>query len=312
MATRSLTEIFILMRNNASQSRHIFSENVPDDRMALVSGLSSDPDAVIGATKISIPPEWVDAVEEISYDTTRIQQKIKELAALHDKHLTRPTLDDSMEEEHAIEIATQEITQMFHRCQRAIQAIGGKSRSASGQEQKVTKNIMGSLAGRLQELSINFRKSQSSYLKRMKSREERSKHFFDTNLSPGSAIMTEEDIMEDDLLYDRGFTDVQMQMVEENSAFVQQREKEITHIVQSIVDLNEIFRDLASMVVEQGTVLDRIDYNIEKTATKVEQGLKQLQKAEKYQKKNRKMLIIMILSVILIVLIIILIATKFR
>ncbi|XP_022092045.1 syntaxin-16-like [Acanthaster planci] len=312
MATRSLTEIFILMRNNASQSRHIFSENVPDDRMALVSGVSNDPDAVIGATKISIPPEWVDAVEEISYDTTRIQQKMKELAALHDKHLTRPTLDDSMEEEHAIEIATQEITQMFHRCQRAIQAIGGKSRSASSQEQKVTKNIMGSLAGRLQELSINFRKSQSNYLKRMKSREERSKHFFDTNLTPGSAIMTEEDIMEDDLLYDRGFTDTQMQMVEENAAFVQQREKEINHIVQSIVDLNEIFRDLASMVVEQGTILDRIDYNIEKTATKVEQGLKQLQKAEKYQKKNRKMLVIMILAVIVIIMIIILIATKFR
>ncbi|XP_033626566.1 syntaxin-16-like isoform X1 [Asterias rubens] len=312
MATRSLTEIFILMRNNASQSRHIFSENVPDDRMALVSGLSNDPDAVIGATKISIPPEWVDAVEEISYDTTRIQQKVKELGLLHDKHLTRPTLDDSMEEEHAIEIATQEITQMFHRCQRAIQAIGGKSRYASGQEQKVTKNIMSSLAGRLQELSINFRKSQSNYLKRMKSREERSKHFFDTNLSPGSAIMTEEDIIEDDLLYDRGFTDTQMQMVEDNNTVVEQREKEITHIVQSIVDLNEIFRDLASMVVEQGTVLDRIDYNVDKTATKVEQGLKQLQKAEKYQKKNRKMFIIMILSVILIVLIIILIATKFR
>ncbi|XP_033626567.1 syntaxin-16-like isoform X2 [Asterias rubens] len=285
---------------------------VPDDRMALVSGLSNDPDAVIGATKISIPPEWVDAVEEISYDTTRIQQKVKELGLLHDKHLTRPTLDDSMEEEHAIEIATQEITQMFHRCQRAIQAIGGKSRYASGQEQKVTKNIMSSLAGRLQELSINFRKSQSNYLKRMKSREERSKHFFDTNLSPGSAIMTEEDIIEDDLLYDRGFTDTQMQMVEDNNTVVEQREKEITHIVQSIVDLNEIFRDLASMVVEQGTVLDRIDYNVDKTATKVEQGLKQLQKAEKYQKKNRKMFIIMILSVILIVLIIILIATKFR
>ena len=37
---------------------------------------------------------------------------VKELGLLHDKHLTRPTLDDSMEEEHAIEIATQEITQV--------------------------------------------------------------------------------------------------------------------------------------------------------------------------------------------------------
>lgn len=43
---------------------------------------------------------------------------MKELALLHDKHMNRPTLDDSSEEEHAIEITTQEITQVneFSRC----------------------------------------------------------------------------------------------------------------------------------------------------------------------------------------------------
>lgn len=38
---------------------------------------------------------------------------MKELALLHDKHMNRPTLDDSSEEEHAIEITTQEITQVI-------------------------------------------------------------------------------------------------------------------------------------------------------------------------------------------------------
>lgn len=37
---------------------------------------------------------------------------MKELASLHDQHLNRPTLDDSLEQEHAIEITTQEITQV--------------------------------------------------------------------------------------------------------------------------------------------------------------------------------------------------------
>ena len=37
---------------------------------------------------------------------------VKELNTLHDRHLNRPTLDDSMDEEHAIEIQTQEITQV--------------------------------------------------------------------------------------------------------------------------------------------------------------------------------------------------------
>lgn len=37
---------------------------------------------------------------------------MKDLAILHDQHLNRPTLDDSSEQEHAIEIATQEVTQV--------------------------------------------------------------------------------------------------------------------------------------------------------------------------------------------------------
>ncbi len=49
---------------------------------------------------------------QIQYEITRIRQKMKELANLHDKHMNRPTLDDSSEEEHAIEITTQEITQV--------------------------------------------------------------------------------------------------------------------------------------------------------------------------------------------------------
>ena len=42
-----------------------------------------------------------------------------------------------------------------------------------------------------------------------------------------------------------------MRMVEGNTTLVEHREKEIQSIVQSISELNEIFRDLATMVVEQ-------------------------------------------------------------
>ncbi|XP_016367795.1 syntaxin-16-like [Sinocyclocheilus rhinocerous] len=324
MATRRLTDAFLLMRNNAIQNRQILAEQVStydprrtlntrsnaaefdelaDDRMALVSGISLDPEAAIGVTK-RLPPKWVEGVDEIQYEITRIRQKMKELASLHDKHMNRPTLDDSSEEEHAIEITTQEITQMFHRCQRAVTGLQTQSRHCTEQENRLLTNVVSSLAQSLQELSINFRHTQSSYLKRMKNREERSKHFFD------SGPLVEED--EDIALYDRGFTDDQLVLVQQNTVVVEEREREIRQIVQSISDLNEIFRDLAGMVVEQGTVLDRIDFNVEQACVKTEEGLQQLQKAEQYQKKNRKMLVILILFVIVVVLILILFGTKFR
>lgn len=49
----------------------------------------------------------------------------------------------------------------------------------------------------------------------------------------------------------QGFTDDQLMLVEQNTLMVEEREREIRQIVQSISDLNEIFRDLAGMVVEQ-------------------------------------------------------------
>lgn len=46
-----------------------------------------------------------------------------------------------------------------------------------------------------------------------------------------------------------------MRLAEENTALIEQREKEIQSIVQSISELNEIFRDLATMIVEQVSFL---------------------------------------------------------
>ena len=60
----------------------------------------------------------------------------------------------------------------------------------------------------------------------------------------------------------------------------------------------------------QGTVLDNIDYNIEQTSVRVEKGLQQLKKAEKYQKKNRKMMVILVLFGLIMLLLIILIFKK--
>ena len=60
----------------------------------------------------------------------------------------------------------------------------------------------------------------------------------------------------------------------------------------------------------QGTILDRIDYNIDNASTQTEKGLVQLQKAEGYQKKNRKMMCIVVLAAVVIFLLLILIAVK--
>lgn len=49
----------------------------------------------------------------------------------------------------------------------------------------------------------------------------------------------------------QGFTDEQLALVQQNTLLVEEREREIRQIVQSISDLNEVFRDLGAMIIEQ-------------------------------------------------------------
>ncbi len=47
--------------------------------------------------------------------------------------------------------------------------------------------------------------------------------------------------------------------------------------VRSIQDLNTIFKELATLVIDQGTILDRIDYNMEQVVERVKAGVKELE-----------------------------------
>lgn len=316
MATRSLTEVFILMRNNAMQSRHIYSEQHMSDRMSLVGG-----DVELGmelrrtSNESRMPPVWVDNLEEAQYSLTRLRAKLRELESLHSRHLQRPTLDDSSEEEHLIEALTQEITRMFGSTHRLVQQIRRQSTDGSRREKKLSYNVISSLVTSLQELSNAFRKAQNSYLRKLNSREERSRQYFDQGFTPQPDWELDNEVENIDREFSSsGMSLSQQQQLllweEENTRVLQQREQEVNQIVKSIVDLNDIFKDLAHMVADQGTVLDRIDYNIEQTQTQVYQGYQQLQKAENYQKKNRKIVCILVLAVVTVLLLILLIILK--
>lgn len=61
------------------------------------------------------------------------------------------------------------------------------------------------------------------------------------------------------------------------------------------------------MVIDQGTMLDRIDYNVERMATDVKEADKELTVASGYQRKTSKRMIILLLLLIIAGMIILLI-----
>ena len=65
--------------------------------------------------RISSPPSYFGQSEALMYQMKRLESKIEQLDILHKRHLDRPTLDDTNEEEAQINSATKDICNVSKR-----------------------------------------------------------------------------------------------------------------------------------------------------------------------------------------------------
>lgn len=88
---------------------------------------------------------------------------------------------------------------------------------------------------------------------------------------------------------------------------LQLRDRELTQIANSIASLADLFKDLSNLVIDQGTLLDSVEYNIEQTSVQVAEAVKELNIATRYQRNTGRRKIIFLLLLIIFGLIIVLI-----
>jgi syntaxin 16 len=319
--SRNLTDTFLRFRNQAKDTggfgysasredlaREKASARLLDAAIGSSSGVPSDGARGGGIAGMSstLPPAWVDLSEEASADIAAIKDKLRGLSSAHAKALL-PTFDDvGGAEDHVVEVVTNEITRLFKRCEGRLRRLGERAADgADAEETRVVKNVQTKLATEAHRLSVVFRKTQKEYLQRLQQQEGR---------GPGGAGV--DDIFanagaraeHDDV--DPGFSAQQMRRVDRVEAHSYERDREVVHILQSVNDLAGVMKDLSVLIIDQGTVLDRIDYNCEMVAVTVEEGRKQLAKAEDYQKNSRLILCIYFLAAMVGVMLLVVIFQK--
>ena len=82
---------------------------------------------------------------------------------------------------------------------------------------------------------------------------------------------------------------------------IKKRDEDISVLAKSIDELSGIFKDLQNIVQEQGTILDRIDYNINISYENSQQGLKYIKKAEEHQNESCFRNVILLLYIIIFI-----------
>ncbi|KAL8280143.1 hypothetical protein RQP46_007473 [Phenoliferia psychrophenolica] len=271
---------------DADESKGLMAEN---DLERGVGGSSSGGGA--GANGRALPPKWVDIADRVDEIVEKVKPKIAHLDKLHAKHIL-PGFKDRTAEEREIESLATEITRDFRTTQKFIRQIAEMSKSllSSGRASEAKRvdlimaaNVQTALATKVQELSGVFRKKQTAYLRQLKGHERSS-----DSKDPLASLADDEQYSQS-FLRDSNQLPQQQQFESSPAALdMQRREAEISSIAQSITDLADLFKDLSSLVIDQGTLLDRVDWNVEQMGVEVRGAVEELKVATTYQRRSGK------------------------
>ncbi|KAH9040786.1 t-SNARE [Lactarius pseudohatsudake] len=320
--TRSRTLLFISYRDSSARtprasrsSRQYEDSDHPfDENEGLINHQG-------GTSHISLEVELpqngsVDYVEQVEEILAATQAKVAALDKLHAKHVLPGFADRSLEERE-IEVATSDITKDFRQCQVLIQRIGvvaaasdhtfPPGRSDVAQHNALAaKNTQRGLAAKVQELSAAFRKKQRVYMEKLQGHAIKNQDLLVasgvTSLKGSDALTAVDEDIEAAVRSHSQLVD--QQLLEPN---LRARDRELTEIAKSIATLAELFKDLSSLVIDQGTLLDSVEYNIEQTAVHMSGAVKELEIATRYQKNTGRRKCIFLLLLIIFGLIVVLI-----
>lgn len=303
--TRNLTNQFIRYRNDAKRARG--PESYGEDRLGdpttdratakLLGAALGSSDIEMGsggAIGASYAPSWVVRSERLKADMAVLKDRITKLKEYHSKALLVSFDSDNAASSH-VDVLTREVQASFKRMDGEIR--GMVAPGAADDDAQVRQQVQRQLAQALFKLSVEFRKEETRFLNKMEAQK---------GLAAGSSIgLIEEEGGGGGAFADPGFTETQLMKVAQAETLVEERDEEIRKVVETIVELAQIMKDLSVLVVEQGTMLDRIDANISQTAMKVEEGVKELVRAEKTQRSGRAMMCIIFLIVMIVVMLIV-------
>ena len=145
-------------------------------------------------------------------------------------------------------------------------------------------NLQQALVEKIKEFTRKFKVNQEIYTKKYKDLVGEDDPTFEIN----NFIKEEENNQVNNFL-----------MTDNSNQILKKRDTELSRLLTSVNDLSSIFKDMQTLVMEQGSILDRIDYNIDLASTNVEKGKNSLIKANEYHKNNcfRNVIIVLIVCI---------------
>ncbi|KEG09681.1 putative vesicle-associated membrane protein, putative,syntaxin-like protein [Trypanosoma grayi] len=276
--TRDKLQEFLSLRRAAQQQ----AEWLGETRQRCDSGHTN-------GDSIPTTPPWIRALRHFVELENTINLKIERLHEQQRAFLQPKFLSDEEEaaQQQQIEHNAQDIQKLLRELERMVMSGMRPQDPTNEDEQRASVNAKKHLSSRLSQIIQVFRDGQELYASQLRRCEEKARRYKQIGSHEAHARMEEEEKVAQYL--ELGYTQVDIQALLVEEAKQQEVSREIQEILTSVTELHEMFKDLGAMVVEQGSVLDRVDYNVQQTQVDVAKGLAELKKAREKQESCRVM-----------------------
>ncbi|KAF9273976.1 Plasma membrane t-SNARE, secretory vesicle fusion [Linnemannia elongata] len=246
-------------------------------------------------------------VTAINEDITKLEQNITQIEELHDISLNSVSSEDqAARTNRQLEGITADTTQLSNRIKRRIKDIElANLRLARSPNIQIRSTQAKSLKDKFLKTLRRYQSSESEARKKYQGRMERQYKIVKPDATPAEiAQATESDnpqIFAQSVLQSTRYGDANRALRE-----VQSRHDDIKKIEKTIVELNQLFIDMETLVTEQAEVMNTIEENTQQADTHLETGNKEVDVAiDNAKGARRKKWICFFISLILLIIIVI-------
>lgn len=262
--------------------------------------------------------QFFDEVNDIKNNMQQIRQKLHTLQEANEesKLVTRAPAMKALKERMESDIDdVLKVAQVIKRKIEALDKANLDSRKTPGCEEntgtdRTRMSITMTMKKKLKELMNEFQELRSKFQNEYREVVER-RYYTVTGKRPDSeTIDTLIETGDSESIFQKAIQEQGRGQLMDTLAEIQERHNAVQDIEKQLLELHQIFMDMAVLVESQGELLDNIEVQVGQAVDHVQYGTKQLVEARKTQLNTRKWICCGIVLVVVIVIVIVIVVIK--
>nr|XP_045227839.1 syntaxin-3 isoform X2 [Macaca fascicularis] len=241
--------------------------------------------------------EFFSEIEETRLNIDKISEHVEEAKKLYSIILSAPIPEPKTKDD--LEQLTTEIKKRANNVRNKLKSMEKhieEDEVRSSADLRIRKSQHSVLSRKFVEVMTKYNEAQVDFRERSKGRIQR-------QLEITGKKTTDEELEEmlesgNPAIFTSGIIDSQIS--KQALSEIEGRHKDIVRLESSIKELHDMFMDIAMLVENQGSMIDRIENNMDQSVGFVERAVADTKKAVKYQSEARRKLIIIIVLVVVL------------